>query len=88
MKKIIAVISLFLLVIQSNAQVETNYYSKNDITRNVFSYSRKNTIVKTMPSFDLEMMRKEDAEMDGEDVPYRRICPHDSRINNQNQVTL
>ena len=71
MKHIIVVILLFLMAIQSNAQVETNYYSKNDKARNVFSYSRKNTIVKTMPSFDLEKIRKEDAEMEGEDVPYR-----------------
>ena len=71
MKQIIAVILLFLGVIQSNAQVETNYYSKSDIIRSNFKYSRKNIIVKTMPSFDLEKMRKEDAEMEGEDVPFR-----------------
>ena len=71
MKQIFVVILLIFSAIQSNAQVETNYYLNSDKTRSIFKYSRKNTVVKTMPSFDLEKMRKEDAELEGEDVPYR-----------------
>ena len=71
MKQILVVILLIFSVIQSKAQVETNYYAKNEANRNIFMYSRKNTIVHAMPLFDLEKMQKEDAEMEGEEVPYR-----------------
>ncbi len=71
MKQIFVVILLIFSVIQSNAQVETKYYLKRGKAHNIFKYSRKNTVVKTMPPFDLEKMRKEDAELEGEDVPYR-----------------
>ena len=71
MKQFLVFILLILSAIQSNAQVETNYYLNSDKTRSIFKYSRKNTVVKKMPPFDLEKMRKEDAELEGEDVPYR-----------------
>lgn len=71
MKQLLFIITLFFSVFQSNAQVETNYYAKDNPIRNHFKYFRKNTVVKTMPTFDLQKIRKEDAEMDGEDVPYR-----------------
>ena len=35
------------------------------------SIQSPNTIVHAMPLFDLEKMQKEDAEMEGEEVPYR-----------------
>lgn len=71
MKQIFVVILLIFSAIQSNAQVETKYYLNSDKTRSIFKYSRKNIVVKTMPSFNLEKMRKEDSEMEGIDVPYR-----------------
>ena len=71
MKQLFIIILLVFSAIQTDAQVETNYYSKSEASHGIFKYSRKNTIVKTMPSFDLEKMQKEDAEMEGEDVPYR-----------------
>ena len=43
----------------------------SDKTRTIFKYSRKNTVVKEMPPFDLEKMRKEDEELENEDVPFR-----------------
>lgn len=71
MKHIFVVILLIFSAIQSNAQVETNYYLNSAKTRGIFKYSRKNIVVKTMPSFNLEKIRKEDAELEGMDAPYR-----------------
>lgn len=71
MKQILFIILSVLSVIQSNAQVETRIYTKNEAYLNDFRYANRSTIVHTMPSFDLESMEKEDAEMAGEDVPFR-----------------
>lgn len=59
--------------LQSYAQVETRYYQEDDIESVIPDFLRlkMNTTVKKLPTFDLEKMRKEDAEMEGMDVPYR-----------------
>ena len=71
MKQVLTIILLFLSAIQSTAQVETCFYTKSEAPRSDYKYTRKSTVIHTMPSFDLEKMKKEDAEMEGEDVPYR-----------------
>ena len=71
MKQLLVIILLVFSTLHSSAQVETNCYLNSDTIHNNFKFSRKNTIFKTMPSFDLDKMQKEDAEMEGEDVPYR-----------------
>lgn len=63
----------FLPALQSYSQVETQYYQKDNSESVISGFLRlnMNTVVKKMPAFDLEKMRKEDAEMEGMDVPYR-----------------
>ncbi len=71
MKQIIAITLLVFTVTQATAQVETCFYTKSEALQRDYKYTQKSTVVYTMPSFDLGRMQKEDAEMDGEDVPYR-----------------
>lgn len=74
MRGVYIVIFFFILSFsQSYAQVETQYYQEGDTIsffQNVL-FQRQNGITIKMPAFDLEKIRKEDAEMEGHDVPYR-----------------
>lgn len=62
-----------LPVLHSNAQVETQYFQESNTVYFVQDFLRTNldTKIIRMPAFDLEKMQKEDAEMEGLDVPYR-----------------
>jgi hypothetical protein len=65
---------LFILsALHSFAQVKTRYYQEGDTACFVQDYLRldRNTRNIRMPAFDIEKMQKEDAEMEGLDVPYR-----------------
>ena len=70
-KKMFVVFLLLFSAYQSYAQVETNYFTKKDTVHSIFKYSRKNSVVKTMPAFDVEKMLKENVEMEDADAPYR-----------------
>lgn len=55
------------------SQIVTEYYPEgNALKSSAFpNYTVRNKKVHYLPSFDLEKMRMEDAEMEGLDVPYR-----------------
>ena len=62
-----------LSALQSYAQVETRFLQEGDTTNVLpdYIFYEQNGITIKMPAFDLEKMRKEDAEMEGTDAPYR-----------------
>lgn len=64
---------MILSALQSYAQVETHYYQDGDTTNVLpdYIFHKQDGITIKMPAFDLEKMRKEDAEVEGMDVPYR-----------------
>lgn len=74
MKRHLIILLLAILsLLQSFAQIETRYYQEGDTICFVQDFLRTNldTKIIRMPAFDLEKMQKEDAEMEGLDVPYR-----------------
>lgn len=74
MKRYYFILVLSILsALQSYAQVETHYYQEGDTTNVLpdYIFHKQNGITIKMPAFDLEKMRKEDAEMEGTDAPYR-----------------
>ena len=71
---LLIVLSFCTLFAQNTySQVVTEYYPEGDALKALAlpNHILRNEIVHKMPSFDVEKMRKEDAEMEGLDVPYR-----------------
>ena len=73
MKTYLLIILCYICSIKVNAQIETKYFQKGDMKAEMHRLPiQKNAkINKIMSSFDLQKIQKEDAEMEGEDVPYR-----------------
>lgn len=73
MKKNVLIILLFLIPSAIMSQVLTQHFAKGEAVKNGLKVGKRvtsNGIIE-MPKVDVEKLMKEDAEMAGEDVPYR-----------------
>ena len=65
-----SILLIFLSSIKGYAQIETRYYPNRDALNGIFEGIQTKS-VNHLPAFDLSVLQKEDAELDGSDVPYR-----------------
>lgn len=73
MKKILFIVILFVMPSVTFSQVLTQHFRQGEAVENGVKVTKRitsNSIIE-MPSVDVEKLLKEDAEMAGEDVPYR-----------------
>ena len=72
MKKLLLIIALFVLPSVIFSQVLTQHFAKGEAVKNGVKVRKSITSnIIEMPSVDVEKLLKEDAEMAGEDIPYR-----------------